>query len=265
MNVLKRIKEDYFKRSRLDAYRRMLVCAKDCGYRMMGIIDYYNYLRDNADGQSEKILVNRHDIDTSPKVASLMFDIEKDVYGRDGSSTYYFRQCTIDKRLIQELEAYGYETGYHYEEIADFEKKHKIRSVEGIENRIAEISPIFRQNLIDFRKNTGSQSLSVASHGDFINVLYNYGNLNLLRDTKVRNELGIIVEAYDDVVNENVEVRFADQKLLDDFSAQVEQAFNQGKECIMILTHPRNWKVDWIANTRENAKRILEGILYKIS
>lgn len=181
-----------------------------------------------------------------------------------GSSTYYFRKSTIDKRLIQDLEEYGYETGYHYEEIADYEKKHKTRSVKQLENRMDEISSLFRKNLSNFRNITGSKSLSVSSHGDFINVLYNYGNRNILKNQSIRDELGILVEAYDKIVNENVGARFADQILLDEFTGHVENAIHQGIECIMILTHPRNWKVDWISNTKENVKRMMQGVAYRI-
>lgn len=84
MNVLKRIYEDYFKKSRLDAYRCMLLFAKSNGYKMMSIIDYYYYLKDNSNSRNNKLLINRHDVDTSPSVARLMFNIEQEVYGHDG-------------------------------------------------------------------------------------------------------------------------------------------------------------------------------------
>ena len=126
MRVKQRIYEDYFKPSRLPDYKRVLKAFRDAGYHMVGILDLHNMVM--GGGITGKVFVNRHDIDTSPKVAREMFEIEKEVYGHEGSVTYYFRDSTIDKKLIKDIENYGYETGYHYEELATIEKKNKLKN-----------------------------------------------------------------------------------------------------------------------------------------
>ena len=120
MRLKQRIYEDYLKPCRLPEYKAVLEYFRDAGYRMVGILELYKMVTGN--GVSGKVFVNRHDIDTSPKVARAMFEIEKFVYGHNGSATYYFRNSTIDKKLIADIENYGYETGYHYEELATYEK-----------------------------------------------------------------------------------------------------------------------------------------------
>lgn len=209
-------------------------------------------------------MLNRHDIDTSPNVARKFFEIEKEVYGREGSVTYYFRDKTIDIKLIHDIESYGYETGYHYETIATWEKKYKTKSAEVLEKNLSAIQDLFLKDLSSFRECTGSPSLSVASHGDFINRRYGYCNYEILKSAEVRNKAKVIVEAYDDFIMHLVKERYADQVPLDGFATHVENSIKNGCLCIMILTHPRNWEVDIVANTVDNIERLVQGILYKI-
>lgn len=262
MNLKKRMYEDYFKKSRLPEYRRTLQVAKKHGYKMVGVLNFAKLVHSNGLA-GQKIYLNRHDIDTSPKVAAKMFSIEKEIYGKDGSATYYFRDTTIDKKLIKEIDEYGYETGYHYEELASLAKKNKLKSL----NEIVEIEGIAAQQfLLDlkwFRMETGSKSLSVASHGDFINTLYDVQNYEILKQSEVRNKAGIVVEAYDEFVMQYVLERYADQELLENYTERVTNAFKRGCSVVMTLTHPRNWEIDISANTMENWRRLLQGVRYR--
>ena len=60
-----------------------------------------------------------------------------------------------------------------------------------------------------------------------------------------------------------IQVRYADQILLDRFSDEVLKGIEEGHEIIMTLTHPRNWKVDLVANTSDNILRFLQGLKYR--
>ena len=261
--MLRRFYEDYFKQSRLDGYRNILLEARSLGYCMVGIRDFYNILK--SGGKKDlRYLVNRHDIDTSPMVARKMFDIEKDVYGRCGSATYYFRKKTVDKNLIAEIDAYGYETGFHYETIADYAKDKNIYRKEEILLKLPEIRRIFIDDLKSFRAETGSESCTVSSHGDFVNNFLQIENKAILADSYTREQAEILLEAYDEIVNVPVQERFADQKLLSDFSRETINAIKREVDVVMILTHPRNQRVDLWWNTKDNINRLTEGIRYKI-
>ena len=150
MKFKQRIYEDYFKPSRLFAYRKVLELLRDSEYRMVGVLDFYNIVQREG-SITGKYFINRHDIDTSPRVAREMFCIEKEVFGKGGSATYYFRDSTIDRKLISEIDEYGYETGYHYEEIATYEKKHKTRSKTALEQAMPQIREEFEKDLENFR------------------------------------------------------------------------------------------------------------------
>lgn len=193
-----------------------------------------------------------------------MFLIEQDVYGTEGSSTAYFRESTIDISLIKQIEMNGYETGYHYEQLATYEKKHKCKSSDVLNERIFEIREIFSKDYIDYKNRTGTNSFSVASHGDFVNTKLDMQSYSILEDVNLRKKLGIVVEAYDKAIMDYVNERFADQLLLDNFCKKVMDAINRKTHVIMILTHPRNWEVDIFSNTKENFVRLFQGIKYKL-
>lgn len=262
MRLKQRIYEDYLKPSRLPEYKAVLECFRDAGYRMVGILELYKMVIGN--GVSGKVFVNRHDIDTSPKVARAMFEIEKSVYGHDGSATYYFRDSTIDKKLIADIEKYGYETGYHYEELATYEKMHKLRNVEKMRAALPECRKMFLEDIKRFREETGSRCLTVASHGDFINTKYKIQSVEILADSDIRTKAGIVVEAYDQEVTLPIKARYADQVLLGRFPDEVKKGITDGNDVVMTLTHPRNWKVDFFANTLDNIGRFVRGLRYRI-
>lgn len=263
MSIKDRIYEDYFKKSRLPEYRRTLQAAKEQGYQMVSVLDYTRIVKaGNLKGR--KIYVNRHDIDTSPRVAAKMFAIEKEVYGKNGTATYYFRDTTTDIKLIHEIDAYGYETGYHYEELATYAKQHKLKCRKAIEEHIQEAGEQFLDDLKRFRETTGSQSLTVASHGDFINTRYDIQSYELLKISSVREKAGIEAEAYDDDIMQYVQERIADQELLVNYLSVIIDAFERGVPIVMSLSHPRNWKVDIWDNTKENWRRLTQDIKYRL-
>lgn len=264
MKLSERLYEDYLKKSRLKEYEKLLVSARDSGYKMLSIIDFYYMMTQGKVNEIDKIIVNRHDIDTSPKVAKEMFDIERRVYGNEGSATYYFRKSTYDENLIKSIDKYGYEVGYHYEEIATVEKKIKTKNIDLLMKFFPEIKKMFLNNIFDFREKSGCKVVSVASHGDFVNVKLNFQNKELLLNGDVRKEAGIIVEAYDDIIEKNITHRYADQILLADFTKSVLEGIMRNERIILMLTHPRNWKVDMRANTIDNVLRAVDGFLYNI-
>lgn len=210
-----------------------------------------------------KYLINRHDIDTSPRVAEKMFNIEKKIYGNEGNATYYFRDKTTNKEIIKKIESFGYEVGYHYENVTNFIKRNKIKNAEEIYSKFPTIRDDFLRKLHDFRKRTATQSLTVAAHGDFLNGRVGILNYELLSDEMTRKKGNIRCEAYDELIMKKVIGRYADHVLLDDFKEKVICSIDSKCDCIMLLTHPRNWKRDFISTTSENISRLFWEIMYR--
>ena len=260
MSIFKKIYEDFFKKSRLGNYEELLKSAKDKGYQMLGIFDFYTLVKSGESLTNKRIIINRHDIDTSPKVARKMFQIEKKVFGKNGSSTYYFRDSTTDTKLIKEIESYGYETGYHYESIANFIKKKRNASPLFLNNNLEDIKNLFSLELNKYKKKTNTLSRTVASHGDFINVKIGIPNYSLLADCDLRTNNNIVAEAYDEIISKNIQKRYADHILERTFVKTVCE--NLDCNVVMILTHPRNWKVDFIENIKANFSRLFWGVRF---
>lgn len=261
----KRIYEDYLKKSRLTDYRDMLLYAREKGYKLIGIRDFYKLaVIDGVLDEEDRYLISRHDVDTSPKIAGKLFKIENEVYGGEGSSTFYFRKSTVDVRLMREIEQAGFESGYHYEELASYEKKKKYKNTDKLLEDIDIIRDEFADNLKRLRDLTGLPIDTVASHGDFVNRRLKMSNSVILENAwDLRKELGILLEAYDDSISVYVTSRLADQKLYENFCKEVRNSVDRDDRIIMMLTHPRQWETDIKANTADNINRIYEGLKYR--
>ena len=252
-------------KSKLKNYRTIIETAKANGYKMMGVLDFFEYLHVHKGIlPNDKILLNRHDVDTSPKVALKMFNIEKSVYESNGTSCYFFRKTTLNKRIIKVIEESGYETGFHYETIANYEIKRKAKCKDTLIAEFDRMEPLFLSELEAYRTRSDTKSISVASHGDFINVHLDLPNYALLRSANLRKKANIKVEAYDESICKYIQARFADQKLGKTFYDDVIAELQNGTQVIMILTHPRNWAIDPFDSTRENFRRLIRGVRYKL-
>jgi hypothetical protein len=207
-----------------------------------------------------KFLILRHDIDTDPATARAMWEIERPL-GIAGS--YYFRLGTFDLTLVKDIEEGGGEVGYHYEELATFAKRYRLKTKEEIHKEMPAIRDEFARNLIGLRRLCGLSIRTVASHGDFANRRLNITNCEILADQKLRHRLGIEVEAYDNNIMRFVKSRHSD--------APYPRFWNpsspvlpiiSGVDVIHILVHPRQWKSNIRISVIEDSKRFFEGLRY---
>lgn len=189
-----------------------------------------------------------------------MFKIEKELGVK---TSYYFRISTIDIRFMQEINEYGSEASYHFEELATYAKLHRIKDAKNIYKNLGEIQGIFEHNIIWLREKSGLKLNIVASHGDFVNRYLKIPNHVILDDLEFRNKIGIELEVYDDKMMKYVVSRHSDTN----YPAfwKPDSPFNSIKrndQIIYILTHPRHWKSNFIVNLKDDVKRFFEGIKY---
>ncbi|MBU1667498.1 hypothetical protein KKC13_03710 [bacterium] len=254
--VKNRVYADYLMPSRMEEYEDILKSTLDSGYEYITVRDYYDKLSQNK-LENKKYFVNRHDIDTDKKMARIFFEIEKKYNVR---ATYYFRLSTLDIELMKEIEAYGSEASYHFEEIATYCKQHHLKSQKNVFENMENIQKLFKKNFRMIENALGSKLQTVCSHGDFVNRKLALTNVAIIKSQGLREELGIVCETYDKIFKDSFDIYVADRPYPLYYTP--ENIFKCiGKyDKIYMLSHPRQWRSNIIVNTIENLKRVYEDI-----
>lgn len=102
----------------------------------------------------------------------------------------------------------------------------------------------------------------MASHGDFVNRKLKLINNEITKDMELRKELGIKVEAYDDIVMKNIDVYISDAPYPKFYQPISPFDAIKEKNIICMLTHPRHWHTCPIENTKDNFKRVWESLIW---
>lgn len=255
INIGRRIYSDYLMADRTSEYDALLRAAIGAGYALMSVRDFI------ALGQvgPQRIMVLRHDIDTDPGTARRMFEIERSLGVR---ASYYFRLTTLDTRLMVEIEKYGSEASYHFEEIADFAKLYNIHCPDLLRARMGEVEDQFFINFTDIERRTGIKLRTVASHGDFVNRKLRIVNHELLQNAALRQRCGITHEAYDEALMRCFDIYISDRPCPElYFPCSPLQAFDS-HEHIYFTSHPVHWRTNWRETSRHNLTRLLESWLW---
>lgn len=257
--LCRRLYSDYLMPSRLREYEALLAKAAQAGYRQMSVRAFYREIRQGG-GIPERVLVHRHDIDSDLRTARKLFELE--VKHGVGAS-YYFRLSTLDYGFMRAIEAAGSEASYHYEEVATFAKRHRLRRSDDVRARFPEIRELFVRNFTRIREGFGLPMTTVASHGDFANRRLQVINHELLRDPELRRRCGIECESYDIELLRHFDLYISDRPYpvyytpLSPFDALGRH------QRICLLTHPVQWETNWLENTRCNMLRLAEELAWR--
>ena len=256
--LFNRLYADYAMPSQLGAHEEFIRAAQDAGYMQMSVRQFFNSVR-SGHGPAQKVVVHRHDIDTDLRTTRKLFEIEKRY---NIQSSYYFRISTLDYRLMREIEEYGSEASYHYEELATFAKKNKIKDPAEVRSRLPEIRDNFVANFRRIEQGFGKKMTTVAGHGDFANRRLKLNNTEILIDRKLRETCGIACETYDQALMENIDIYIADRPHPQYyFPKSPADALGQHQR-IYLLTHPRQCETNWKENTKDNFLRCYEGLTW---
>ncbi|SHH02561.1 hypothetical protein [Massilia sp. CF038] len=254
--LINRMYSDYLMPSRLGYYDTLVRTAKERGYDQLSLREFL--CPPPAEGRGLS-LVHRHDIDSDVRTAAKMFAIEV----RHGiTASYYFRLSTLDFGLMREIDAYGSEASYHFEEVADFAKRHHIHDPDVLRSRFPAIRVQFRQNLQRIERTLKRKLVTVASHGDFANRRLAVINNEILLDPEFRARCGIACEAYDDDLLRQFDVSISDRPHPVYFHPLDPLAALGRYRSICLLTHPVQWETNWRESTRCNVRRLVEGLAW---
>lgn len=258
-NLINRLYADYLMPSRLQEYDALLRKAADAGYAQVSVRSFFRKL--HRQDSPRRALVHRHDIDSDLRTAKKMFALET---RRGVQASYYFRLCTLDFGFMRDIEAAGSEASYHYEEIADFAKRNRIRKGEDVRRRLPEIRELFERNLDRIAGRLGRPLATVASHGDFANRRLQVINHELLRDAALRQRCGIECESYDAELLGAFDIYITDRKHPVYYSPLSPFDALGRYDRICLLTHPVQWETNWLESTRCNFRRLVEEMAWRV-
>jgi len=254
--LFNRLYSDYLMPSRLGHYDALIQAAQEAGYDQLSVREFL--CPPPAEGRGPT-LVHRHDIDSDIRTAGKMFAIE----AKHGvTASYYFRLSTLDFGLMREIEAYGSEASYHFEEVADFAKRHHIKDADVLRSRFPAIRVQFRQNLERIERALRRKLTTVASHGDFVNRRLQVINNEILDDPDFRERCGIACETYDERLLSQFDLYISDRPHPVYFHPVAPRAALGRYRCICLLTHPVQWETNWRESTKCNVRRLVEGLAW---
>lgn len=256
-NIFNRIYCDYVMPSRLAVHERLILQARDAGFVQTSVREFHRSLQ--VESPAEKVLVHRHDIDTDVRTTRKLFELEKK---HRINSSFYFRLGTLDIDLMREIEDYGSEASYHYEELATFAKKNHIRDPAEIRKWLPQIRAEFEESFQSIEQRFGRKMTTVASHGDFANRSLKVSNTEILSDPEVRARCGIECETYDQHFLGRFDVYISDRLAPQYYYPSSPVAAISRHRKICLLTHPRQFETNWAENTKDNLHRVYEGLAW---
>lgn len=252
--ILHRVYNDFLMPNRYYEYEAIIKNYQEIGYQFITISEYKKLT------EKGKYLIIRHDIDSDVQIAKRMFEIEKRY---NVKATYYFRKSTLDTAFMKKINEYGSEVGYHYEEIATYVKKNKIKTKKEILKHIKKIQELFKQNIISFEKDTEIKLCSIAAHGDYINVKYKITN-NILFDKEMQKCFPQIIEAYDTKIEGYLDARISDCEYPILWKPITpKQILENDNAKVLMLIHTRWWSRAPIERLKLIINRVVEEIKYK--
>ncbi len=257
-----RVIGDFLMPSGLDTYRRLLSSALEAGYEFTSIERFWRRIATDEVDTSRPSLILRHDIDTDPRTAAEMWEIERTL-GITGS--YYFRLSTLDLDLMGRIASDGGEVSYHYEELATIAKERHLRDRGSLMRHIPEAQDLFLRNLDSLRTATGQPMRIVSSHGDFVNRLTGLPNWAILLDPRIRRLGDIDLEVYDGAFTRRPSSHHTDTGYPRGWTpTDLGASIDAGAPVVSVLVHPRNWQARPIANARDDLRRLREDVRLRI-
>ncbi len=232
--------------TRLDVYKGVLLYARDNGYIITSLIDWYGNYRNS----NEKVLILRHDVDYDYKGAGNMFKLEKELGVK---STFYFRWLTMQDKIMNEMHRAGFEVSLHYETLATYAKKNHIFKKEQVDKNVIEQC---RNNLSleinNFEKKYFKMH-TLCSHGDKRNRILGIPNQNIV-DKSFLDQHQLFFKAYDEAIISKFDAYISDNTVYADFawkhSGSPFTMMDEQREAICLLTHPIHWNQSFLKNIK---------------
>jgi hypothetical protein len=188
-----------------------------------------------------RLLVLRHDVDRDARSAWRMSQLEQQLGIR---STFFFRWCSFDIRIISLLRKAGFTVGLHYETLTRFARTHGFSRPEDITESVLEACrDILMQEIQRFAELTGDCTIAVA-HGD--SIAHAIGSRNdALLDSQDLTRFGLRWSADDKRTRPAFDCWVSDGDGRETYwnaGPTMPEALAAGHRAILLNTHPHHWR-----------------------
>ena len=231
----------YLINNRINEYDSIIKKALENDYNVISLRDYVEKKYDST----KKLFILRHDVDHFSDGTQMMYEVEKKY---SVTSSFYFRNCTYEPKLMKEIEAYGSESSLHFEPIADFVKANNIKNRDELDTFTdweGKCLVILKANLQRFRNLLELPCRTIASHGEYENTLVQTPNNFLTENIDTYEFLDIELEAYNLKMIEQVSCYISDVPIEINggykYGTTPLQAIENKEQFIMFLSHPNHW------------------------
>ncbi len=244
--MLRKINRKVFQKNRLEEYEKILKYAKDNGYKLVSLIDWYN----NYLNSQQKVMILRHDIDNDSSGAYSFYKVEKRLNAR---SSFYFRWKTMKNDIMWDMYNDGFEVSLHFETLASYAKKNNIRHESEITIDVLNKCRDILSKEIKRFKSTYFEIKTICSHGDKRNRLLHTSN-HVLTNKEFLLQNNILFETYDKDIVSKFDAYISDSSIYSNFewqhSGSPYNMINQNKQTICLLTHPIHWNQSLAKNIK---------------
>lgn len=250
----------YLINRRIDEYEQVLKYAKESNYKAISLVQYIS----GNFKKNDKLLILRHDIDHVTKATEMMIEIEKKY---DCNASYYFRDCTADIDLINEVKYANSEASMHFETIANFIKNRRLSKKNFKSEYIDLCKNLLKYELNAFRIKYNLECKTIASHGEYINRIFGISNNVLTEDIESYKFYNIDLEAYNESFIKQINMYISDCPIEINegyrYGISPIKAIEKGVTPILFLTHPNHWYYNYFQQFKKLVKVILYGTTIK--
>lgn len=252
--------QNYLRNRRTDEYRQILLHAVGRGYRLCPM----SSAKREFLGNTHPVIILRHDVDHNSPGTVKLATIEAEL---GVASTFYFRWCTFDPKIVKEVAGLGHEVSLHFETLATYVKEQD-RHLTVVTNDVQNACRgLLRQELLRFHAACGEVGVSpnlstIASHGHPVNERLNYPNSRLV-SCEWYSALGIDIEAYDPDLLGNTDAYISDSAMRHNngfrYGQHALEIIEAGFCRIIFLTHPNHWSYSNLRRFRQAATALILG------
>jgi len=251
--------KSYTLNDRMKDYARQLHTAKQKGYALGGVSDFWLDQKDSG-----PLVVLRHDVDVMKIGVEETLRIEQSLGAK---ATYYFRWSSADDQTVSFVKKAGFEVGLHFETLALLAEERRLSDPMDVTAEIlSEAKGRLKDEIKLFRERFDVPCRTIASHGHTANYRIQMSNNQLIGPDDY-SFFDIDLEAYDSRLLNLFDCYISDSPPHHNggwrYGMTLTEACEKRINTICFLSHPNNWFFSTEIRLLSLVRIALKGVVRK--